>query len=189
MAALLNGLQRVQQEVEVCARAVGGEKGNLHAHLMRGLGGLAGRLNGLVRIPLHATLQHVLAAGNLCQDAVNTAALGQLDIVHHISRKAVDLCFQTAVTDLPNRVCVLLRDRGRTSLDAVDAGGVQHFGDGDLVLLAEHDTRLLLSVPQRRVQKLDLIGKVHLLCDLRRIVRRSNPPFILLSKTHCKLLL
>ena len=59
------------------------------------------------------------------------------------------------------------------------------FGDADLLVLGEDDAGLLLTVAQRDVVYLDVLGKTEVLDDFVREIPRAYEPFLFFPGLRC----
>ena len=128
--------------------------------------------------PAVGLLDKVVARGDLHHHAVDAAVGGALHVVDHAAGEGVDLRREPHLHHLADRRLVGGRDRWEAGLDAVDAGLGERLGDPELVVLREHDARLLLPVAQGHVVDLDRGRQVERLADLRQEVPGAGEPSI-----------
>ena len=104
-----------------------------------------------------------------------------LSISTVIARAKVKIFALSQSRDLLDRREILVGDGRHPRLDPVDADLVEHLGDADLVLLAEHHPGGLLPVPERGVVDLHLLRQLEAAAHLIDEVVRADPPQIFLD--------
>ena len=185
-ACVQNAVEQRGQEIHIGTRSIRWEERDHQTELMRIPGCFGSGLDGLFHAPAHAALQHLLAAGNLDDNAVDAARLCNVHVAHHAADKAVDFRLQAERADFLDRRRVFLRRHRAARFNAVHTGRVQMLCDGDLVFPGKDDTRLLLTVAQRGVQNFNVLREMIILCNLRQIVCGADPPlaFFFISHFH-----
>ena len=175
----------VQEAAELGARRVDGEEHGVQPGLLGRQRRVDRRFHRAIHGPAVGVLDHVVAGGNLDDDAFAPAGLHHLDFFGNAAGERQDLRLQAERGDVGDRGLVLLGHRRHAGLDPVDAQRIELLRDRHFLLAAEDDGGLLLAVAQRDVMNLDLRREVVVLARLRQITPGADVPFVGLPGLHC----
>jgi len=171
-------LDDVEEAIELRARRVDGEEDRVEAGRLRRERRVDRRLHRAVHRPAVGVPDHVIAGGDLDDDAADAARLHDLDLVGDAAREREHLRLQAERGDVLDRAAILIGDRGHAGLDAVHAQRIELPRDRDLLLAAEDDGSLLLAVTQRHVVNLDAGGEAIVPAHLREVAPRADEPLV-----------
>ena len=154
-----DALDQVQEPAELGTGAVDGKEDHVEALLLGIGGGLDGEIDGPVHSPAICVLDEVFAGGDLDHDPFGAAIDRRVHIRLHAAGEGEYLRPEVALRDFSDGSLFVFGNQRHSRLDAVDAYLGQFFGYANLLVLAKHEPRLLLAVPQGYVVDLDLVGE------------------------------
>ncbi len=171
-------LHDVEETTEFSSRRVDREEHRVEAGFFRGQRRVDRRLHRAIDTPAVRVLDHVVAGGNLDDDALAADFLGDFDFLGNAASEGEHFSLQAERGDVGDRGLVLRRHRRHAGLDAVDAEGIELFRDRHFFFAAKHHGRLLLAVAQCHVVDLDFGDECLVLPDFWQITPRAREPLV-----------
>ena len=141
-------LDDVEKPVQLRARRVDCEKHRVQAGLFRRERRLDGGFHRPLNGPAVGVLDHVIACRDLDDDPLTAAGLDHFDLVGDAPRKSKNLGLQAQGGNILNRGFVLFGNRRHSRLNTVNSQRIELPRNRHLLLTAEDDCGLLLTIAQ-----------------------------------------